>query len=427
MSREPGGRAAGQSSARKVGIGTVLFAQAVCLSSLPLVAQSVIDSAGVRIIESRSPRERWELSRQPSFQVGLADGDSSFLFDEVGAALRLDDGTVIVANCADPVLRWFGSDGSFIRATGRTGPGPGEFGAGECRRSLQLWRLPGESVGTWDHSRRRIKVFDRDGKFVRELGLERDAPIQGVPSIVGRFGDGGFAVGIRDPMAPPPVGEIWRDSITYHHFRADGSYGGRIVRLEGWPWVSWDFQLPEGIIRNPSGRPFAARAATASGGEHFYYTSGDRFDIRVYGRDGGLRRIIRRSEQPRPLTPQIRDAYRRARAAGMQTRHDSLTLARMERLLGSREFPETIATYTELRVDRDTLLWARAYPLPGDRNVTWSVFDPAGRWLAEIEIPRSFQVLEVGRGYAIGLVRDSLGVEQVRSYGVLGQPPRSAR
>jgi hypothetical protein len=399
-----------------------LLSVACELGEAPAEERTVRDSAGVRIVESHSPRERWELAPLPAIEVGVAEGDPSLLFDGITAAIRLPDGSIVVANCAEPVLRWFGDDGTLRHAAGRIGQGPGEFRPGECSRP-GLWQLPGDSIGSWQHAARRMKVFDPAGRHVRDVSLHRE-PVVGNPYVVGRFADGGFAVFVYDPVGSRRVGEIWRDSLTFHHYRADGSYGGRIGRLPGPTWVWWEFQMGIRAIGNRSFRPLAPHGVSASHGEYLYYGSGDRFDVGLYDRTGALRTIIRRALRPRSVTRDLIATYRRNRAVRSVTRDDSITVSRMERILGAREFPETVSAIREIRVDREGLLWVREYALPEAETASWSVFDRDGGLLAEMEVAVPLQVLDLGRDHVIVVARDSLDVEQVRVYNVSHRPAR---
>src|SRR5687768_17068674 len=63
---------------------------------------SVRDSAGVRIVESRRPawgdERRWTVSSSPSVEIGAVDGPAEEQLGQVRGAVRLPDGTVIVAD-----------------------------------------------------------------------------------------------------------------------------------------------------------------------------------------------------------------------------------------------------------------------------------------------------------------------------------------
>lgn len=47
----------------------------------------------------------------------------------------------------------------------------------------------------------------------------------------------------------------------------------------------------------------------------------------------------------------------------------------------------------------------------------WSVFDPAGGWLGDVEMPANFQPYEIGADYVVGKAYPA-GVSQVVLYGL---------
>lgn len=50
----------------------------------------------------------------------------------------------------------------------------------------------------------------------------------------------------------------------------------------------------------------------------------------------------------------------------------------------------------------------------------WDVFAADGFYLGRVDVPASFRIEEVGRGQALGVATDELGVERVQLYGLAG-------
>jgi hypothetical protein len=74
--------------------------------------------------------------------------------------------------------------------------------------------------------------------------------------------------------------------------------------------------------------------------------------------------------------------------------------------------------FSALRSDPDGNLWVRDFDvaLPGDREERWHVFDPNGRYLGVLEMPKAFALMTVGVDYIAGVSRDRFGTEQARIY-----------
>ncbi len=77
------------------------------------------------------------------------------------------------------------------------------------------------------------------------------------------------------------------------------------------------------------------------------------------------------------------------------------------------QFPAWAPAYRQFELDPAANLWVAEYDLPGRPDVTWTVFSLQGRWIADVALPRSLHVLQVGSDFLLGLTRDSLDLETV--------------
>jgi hypothetical protein len=69
------------------------------------------------------------------------------------------------------------------------------------------------------------------------------------------------------------------------------------------------------------------------------------------------------------------------------------------------------------------MLWVQEYQPRGAPSVTWSVFDPDGRWITEVTVPGSWEILDIGRDYLLTRETNELDVERVRMYRLTRDPP----
>ena len=77
--------------------------------------------------EDLGPIQEWPVDARPLVSIGVVQGDPHYEFDDVTSVARLPDGRIAVANNGSGEVRFFGPDGSFIRAVGRAGDGPEEY------------------------------------------------------------------------------------------------------------------------------------------------------------------------------------------------------------------------------------------------------------------------------------------------------------
>lgn len=102
------------------------------------------------------------LDTTPVLTLGVSDGDPRLMFNVVQSARRQPDGTLLVADGGSREVRWYGADGEPLRAVGRRGEGPGEFGG-----PLSLLPWPGDTVAVLDHGQRRLTLLGASGEVVR--------------------------------------------------------------------------------------------------------------------------------------------------------------------------------------------------------------------------------------------------------------------
>ncbi len=209
-----------------------------CADSTDCPETAVVrDSAGIAIVENSAPvlpRNSWSVLREPSLDIGGDENDEMQNLYQVAGSVQLSDGRIVIAHSPPPMLRWYGPDGRFLTGTGRPGGGPGEFGTGESAWISTLWSMEGDSISTWEHSARRMQVFDPQGRFGRSivLDLPPDMPVQTYPQIAGRS-NVGFIAFLVPSSGLGPLGSTKRDALIYLAYGPDGSFSRRFGRIPG--------------------------------------------------------------------------------------------------------------------------------------------------------------------------------------------------
>jgi hypothetical protein len=75
------------------------------------------------------------------------------------------DGRIYLSDSRAPAIHRFDSTGRYLGQIGRSGDGPGAY------RIPTTLGMRGDSLWVWDPSHRRITLWDREGKLVREVTL----------------------------------------------------------------------------------------------------------------------------------------------------------------------------------------------------------------------------------------------------------------
>jgi len=370
---------------------------------------TVRDSAGITIVENTTGRwdaeEAWRLSTDPVLTIGVADGPPNYTLYRVSGALRLATGEIVVANRGTHELRFYDTSGTFLRAVGGEGHGPGEY-----EGLSGVWRLGTDSLLARDLAFG-ASVLAMDGTFGRSLRLEGTA-IRGSPYLLGPFADGSLFAQVR-PIHRGDQGSegLRRDSFVYARYSATGDAADSLVSRPG-DEISTS-RLGTTIMIGPP--PFGRAAVTALDGDRWYYGSSDRYEIEVYSPDGRLLRLIRRAVENRPITNDVVRAFREEVAARESSDKDFM------RFLLELAFPATMPAYDALLVDDERHLWVGepfrwlSYSLAGDER-RWDVFDRDGVFLGTVTHPTEFTPTQIGADYVLGTWRDDDGVVQVRMY-----------
>lgn len=363
-----------------------------------LVAQEVRDSAGVRILQSRTPLwapgEGWRIGTQPAVVIGTVTGDPARELGLARDALRLPDGRIAVADDRRYELRFYDGRGEFLNSAGREGEGPGEFASLDRLASYR-----GDSLLVFDFGLHRISVLDRNGAFGRSKRLDLLHT-----KLVGAFSDGSLLVS-ADSLPAPGRGE----HATARYLRL--APAGELLNALG-PFVR--FRVFTGSL--PSGRPAVGRTPFAP-----YLTARIHRD-RLYLGDGSEGRVDRYTpagrrvgslrlglERPR-LTKDWIEAYERERVD--RIRHPD-RLDWVERMLEEMPYPERAAAFETFRVDTEGNLWLRPYAEPGVESIGWQVVAAGGRWLGAVEVPAGLTVFQIGRDFLLGRREAEYGTHQV--------------
>jgi len=273
----------------------------------------------------------------------------------------------------------------------------------------------GDTVAAWDQSRRLLSRFDPEGRFVSGVLMVTE---DGYPQPIGIWKTGEMVALLNRPstMELGPPGTIFRDPASYGRFNRDGSFGGIIATVPGF----------ERFTRETRGRlstgrrPFGYWIFGTVGSRALYYGPGEVFEVSVFDPSGRIEMLVRRSERERDLGPEDIEAYKEA----LMEDAPGDPNARQEwlRMVDEAPYPKTYPALQRLLIDEEENLWVQEYERPREESVTWSVFDPGGEWITDVQTPRDLRLLKVGGDYVLGLFTDGLGVESVRVYD-LQKPP----
>jgi hypothetical protein len=363
------------------------------------------DSMGVTIVTNvlaDARLETWRVDSRPRLSLGSADGDASRQFQDIVAALRLSDGSIVVADQGSNELRYFDADGVPKARAGGVGGGPGEF-----RVLLNVHRLAGDTLIANDLFLPRLTRFTGDGKLVETI--EFGAAVPRLMSLLGVTSDGEF---IFRPGGSPTRAQGYRGSVRDSTFIIRVSSDLETVDTIGAELgTEFFFSGSGGFAPRIAGRDLSIAVA----GNVVYWGDQESFDIGAYTPDGEPLLRIRFPEMDLRLSQADARDIREKLLVDVPGTAEAAA-QEYESYLSENPLPEIKPAFGRIIADRSGNLWVSAYRVNDDDSEHWRVFLADGTLIAEVEMPTRFRVLEIGDDYVLGRWRDDYGVEYVREH-----------
>lgn len=366
------------------------------------------DSAGVTIVDDSlpqwSPTAGWSISDTPLVKVGGDAIEPAYSFAGIRGGVLLPGGGFAVGNASPPSLRIYDSVGNIAVSVSRPGRRVGEF---ERVGWVRAYR--GDSLLLYDNLNARVLLFDRKGRYGRQLALRADDPAV-LPFLAAGFADGSFLSYERRVVNPDSLPEgLYQDTLLYLRRDPDGV----VVDTLGW------FPGNQMFVGRPGGSlalvplPFGRSPALVAGDQRFLVATGERYEIRSYDEQGHLRRIVRLPTRGDSVTAEAIARVRSERLADA-ARKGATIRRTLGALYHAMPWPSREAPLSDLMLDSGENLWAREHADPGPER--WAVFDPAGRLLGRLTLPAGLTVLAIGADRILASTTDPSGREFVLVY-----------
>lgn len=397
---------------RAGGRALLALAVLVTLGRATSAAQQVRDSSGVRLIRysARDRTAEWRLETTPLLAIGGIEAEGAASFSNVAGVVRLSDGRVVVGDASTNELRVFDQAGDFVRKLGRRGRGPGEFDG-----LFKLVRVA-DTVGAVDRAGR-LQLFAPDGSLLRSVARP--------PFRVGAlaFQGGYFADWTLLAFGYPEPPDMMRAHLiapmTVGIVSPDGSDQRIIDTLPGIE-----------VVRTGGGPPLPVQFAPQS----YLVVAGDRacggypvvWEVKCFDRRGRLASRTVRAVPRAPLSTDARAFYESESMRAMRTAPKAQQ-DEMREMLRLTQYAPSAPAYGRLVGNgggevwiapfdhRSAMMTAELHPT-GATPQRWSVLGPDGRWLADVQLPARFALLDAGQDYVAGILRDADDVETVVVY-----------
>ena len=348
----------------------------------------------------------WVLSAEPLVTIGPRLGPMGE-FARVGLALSGPRGEIAVSNSASQEIRIFSRDGRFLRSLGRAGDGPGEF------RSLWSFFLAGDTLFVPDEITSRVTMFRWDGPLMGTYPIAARSAI-GRYSVNHRLADGRFVVSTMSTPTLDGPQRVYRDTTWVGLLSRDGTALRWLGAFPGRSFFVYNpSNGPRGMLVGVD--PLAPALIVSATRDHVLI--GDMAD-------GALREVdtmgvaLRQLTLPFPPEPfekaELAQAIRERVAAAESDAQRTIDQA----MFSAPFVPATKPRFGDVVVGVGGEIWIRPWRLGGSKGDLFTILDPLGVPIASLQGPRRFRLDQVGPDYLVGVAKDDDDVETGVVYGL---------
>ena len=357
--------------------------------------------AAQTVVESEAPRDPdLVLADHPLVRIGMVDGPEEYLFGNVTGAVRLEDGSIVVADEQSYAVRRYDATGQHMWTSGRQGEGPGEYGG------LRLMRgCPGAAITVFDWHLDRVTHLDVDGNVLDTRPLNAIG--------VNPYGDlacspDGDLIFAPWPESYPRVapGEHHRWQMTLIRARGDN----RDTLRSGIPGTERT-RLETGERPRIWGRTMVFAVAPTG----VWYGSADDYEIEHVDRTGRVTRIARWAGPDLTVTRERVDLFRDAWLARYE---DAERRRRFEKESwpGIRDgLPDRFPAYEALLPLEDGSVWVKTHGWRAP-DTEQHLLGPDGTWIQRLTMPSGSTLLDAGRDWVLLRRRGELDEHIVAVY-----------
>lgn len=364
---------------------------------------TVVDSAGVEVVLIEGePRDhpQWTLTGSPALQLGTqSEAGPESLYRVMDVALDAD--MVYVANMGTDELRVFDRKGRFVRQMGRSGFGPGEF-----RRLAVVEILGPDAILTYSGGTDRYILFDTAGSVRRQFRTLEGIGGLAWPAAV--LGDSLIVVAEGAAISQLHQTGIIHDSVTLSLFAMGGARVGGLGRI---PFG--DRTVTRVGDQISVGAPvFSSMTLMGASGGYFCFTVAVAYEFQCMDAGRAVKRIVRWARSTRPVTPQDVAEYKRTELE--KARPDRR--AGVSEMLEAQPFATQFPSFSRMLTSADGDIWLEEFPGLGADQSVWHVFQDARTYAGSVLVPPRFRLLFVSRDAIAGVWKDEMDVEYVRVY-----------
>ena len=82
------------------------------------------------------------------------------------------------------------------------------------------------------------------------------------------------------------------------------------------------------------------------------------------------------------------------------------------------DWPQRLPVYSRLLQDGENCVWAQRYPVPGGEEIHYDVVTPESGLVAEVTVPRGWNLRDILDSRLAAVITDDLGVQRVSVFSI---------
>jgi len=304
--------------------------------------------------------------------IGKVQGEEEYMFSHLRSLTVDDEENIYTSDDSDMPLKVYNKNGKFLRSISRKGQGPGEIGSSYTIQIASDYELL-----VYDIRNRKILFFTLVGEHIRSKDLKTFSPLQ-------IYSDSRQNYYILDPVTIP-------NGVSYNIVRLDEEMNAVLTLIE--------YPVPPPPKTFLAFFPFFYFKVLPD--DNLLYGDSKDYELQIISSESRILKRIIKEYEPIPVTKKDKEFRRRNMPKDQKV-----------------EFPSHHPAFYGFFLDDTGKIYVRTWQEPLDKErYLCDVFDSEGRYIAQIPMSIRPQVWKKRKIYIIE--EDEEGFHQIKRYQVI--------
>lgn len=355
------------------------------LFSTLLLAQEVKIEKIDGVIVVHNPKKPVALPGLPStlkfkenLQIGIESGDENYMISQLNSIQVSEKEEIIVYDGKEIAIKIYDKNGKFIRKFGQKGQGPGEI------QAVSYINLIGENINVFDRGNNRFSFYSIEGECIKEIPTGKYRPFEAKADSKGNIY--GYIL-IQEEK------KVTLDLIRLNQsFKFVRTITSREMPKEPPPAILTEL-IRFHVLKD----------------DHLIWGRTYKYEFNILDKDSNLvRRIIKDYSPIRITKDNLIDEFKRRYP-------DTKIPPRLPRI--PDHFPNHFPVFENFICDDEGRIFVRTYERDKEDNVYYDVFDPEGRYFTRFTLPFEEKVSVVKKNKMYCMIRgDKEGIPMIKRY-----------